>query len=1247
MPDDIQKIIYKLELDDSGYIKGVESLSASTNKFSEVQNSTNKALQLTEAALKQQSESLQKAKRDLDSYIGTDEKYKQQLTSSFKQAQADNQKLSGLVVQARKEYEAATKAAQDFANTSAKATQLQQTTTGGKIPVQAPPSVASGLNAQIFNAINIPELTAQAEIVQRTKQEFDELRDSIQLAEERMKELNVTDAEFTALAPIVEQAKIALLQYDKAAAEAAGETKSFRTEITAANIELRRLEEQGKENTKEYQYQLTKVTQLTKAYNDQREKIRILSSQTRGLDFGKASVQAAISGFQAYTSISILAGGASEELQKKTLQLFAAMQLLSSLEQLHNTLKTKGVILTNLQSAAQATYTAVVGASTGVLRAFKIALAATGIGAVIFAIGVLVNKFIEHKEAIKKAREEQKLYNDVVEEGNKEVGKQIADLKILTQAARDVSLPMKERLEAVQALQKEFPDYFANLSKETILTGDITKATDELTKSLIAASRARAAKGKIDKIESDKLDLDFQKQKIINATTKESDKVKESTRSVVDFNLVAEKDKNKSTKELLKQQRDQDKQALLDIIDRRKQAALNDVKDKAEALDREEEFLTKFVGLDKLAKVVEEKDTKKDKTAKVIKAIDNEFEQEKAKLLARLAELRNSEAENIKKINDEFAAKLVVEEKRITQLLKDKKITGDLSKKLSDQPKTQAGQLFKISFDINEEEKNKQLAALNKKITDARKKLNDELNDLQSKNTQEQLNLLQDEFESRAKLIDFNEKKELADSDKNTKARLAAFELTANLIFGEDLENNQSYQDAKNIIVKAGEDEQTNIIIKASQDRQQLAEDSFKKSLDFFQNVIDGIDLIDDEESAKRIRELSNKFLSQKITFEQFKKDLDDIERGFAAKKRNRDLLIERAELSSLDYKLTQIEDKTSAHYKRILILRDKQAKKVAELDKADAKGDAEDKGGKEKPDGSGTSPAAARIIKWANAIGDLTQSVIAFWQKANKAEAAALERSISLQEKRVDAAQRIAARGNASYLKAEEDRLKELNVARENAARKQLGIDAALQASQVLVAITGAVAKIANPVPGAGIADTIASIAVIIGALATGYGIVKGLQGNQPKLKTGTKNLRRQGHPQGVDTIPAWLNEGEAVIPTEKNKAYHPTVAAIYDGTVPPEHLNNFVKNYHKVKGVPQVNYERIKDAAELHISSDGKMAVAISEQNKLIVENNDLQRQTLRAMKNMSVSANIDRDGVAIMVNEFIQQKKIDKKV
>jgi hypothetical protein len=195
------------------------------------------------------------------------------------------------------------------------------------------------------------------------------------------------------------------------------------------------------------------------------------------------------------------------------------------------------------------------------------------------------------------------------------------------------------------------------------------------------------------------------------------------------------------------------------------------------------------------------------------------------------------------------------------------------------------------------------------------------------------------------------------------------------------------------------------------------------------------------------------------------------------------------------------------------------------------------------------------------------------------------------------------------------------------------------------LVGITGAISKIATP--GIGLAESIGAFAVIVSSLAAGYGLVKSLQGSQPRLAKGDPYVKRNGHPSGVDTIPAWLNEGEAVIPTDKNKQYHDSVQAIYYGKVPAEDMNNFVKNFHKVKSVPRVNYDRIKESAELSTTHDGMMSVTLHEQNKLILENNELQRMTLRAMKNMAVSATIDRDGVAISVNEYIHQMNLNKKI
>lgn len=59
------------------------------------------------------------------------------------------------------------------------------------------------------------------------------------------------------------------------------------------------------------------------------------------------------------------------------------------------------------------------------------------------------------------------------------------------------------------------------------------------------------------------------------------------------------------------------------------------------------------------------------------------------------------------------------------------------------------------------------------------------------------------------------------------------------------------------------------------------------------------------------------------------------------------------------------------------------------------------------------------------------------------------------------------------------------------------------------------------------------------------------------PKYKKGTLSVGGVG---SEDTELALLQPGEAVIPTETNKRYHPAIKAIYHGKIKPDDINNFV---------------------------------------------------------------------------------------
>lgn len=100
------------------------------------------------------------------------------------------------------------------------------------------------------------------------------------------------------------------------------------------------------------------------------------------------------------------------------------------------------------------------------------------------SIGDVIDKitgnFDEFGASVKKAREE----------GLKSAGEEVEGLRSLVAVAQNEVIAKKDRLVAVEKLQSQFPAYYGNLSKEQIMYGDLTKATHEATKALIAKSIA-------------------------------------------------------------------------------------------------------------------------------------------------------------------------------------------------------------------------------------------------------------------------------------------------------------------------------------------------------------------------------------------------------------------------------------------------------------------------------------------------------------------------------------------------------------------------------------------------------------------------------------------------------------------------------------------------------------------------------------------------------------------------------------
>lgn len=108
-------------------------------------------------------------------------------------------------------------------------------------------------------------------------------------------------------------------------------------------------------------------------------------------------------------------------------------------------------------------------------------------------IGEWISNLGKAKKELGETQKLQEALNTAHRKGGEAAAEETAKLRILYSASQDVNKPMNERLKAVDALQKLYPDYFGKLTDEAILAGNAASAYDNLTKAIIRKGQAQAA----------------------------------------------------------------------------------------------------------------------------------------------------------------------------------------------------------------------------------------------------------------------------------------------------------------------------------------------------------------------------------------------------------------------------------------------------------------------------------------------------------------------------------------------------------------------------------------------------------------------------------------------------------------------------------------------------------------------------------------------------------------------------------
>ena len=253
--------------------------------------------------------------------------------------------------------------------------------------------------------------------------------------------------------------------------------------------DLNALEEAGKAGTKQFRQLEIEAARLEDQIGDTRARVKILASDTFKFDAAIGATQALASGFEIAQGASALFGSESEDLQKVIAKTTALTAIANGVQQAASILKEESALKTLIETKAQAAYALVVGNSTGALKGFRIALAATGVGLLVVGIALLIENFDKLKDAIRGTSDTSRLLDGTLEDVKNGLAGAIEETTKVETAFELARKGVISKEEALFTYNETLGDTFGK-------TNDLNKAEDNYNKKKDAYIEATAARAK-------------------------------------------------------------------------------------------------------------------------------------------------------------------------------------------------------------------------------------------------------------------------------------------------------------------------------------------------------------------------------------------------------------------------------------------------------------------------------------------------------------------------------------------------------------------------------------------------------------------------------------------------------------------------------------------------------------------------------------------------------------------------------
>ena len=143
--------------------------------------------------------------------------------------------------------------------------------------------------------------------------------------------------------------------------------------------------------------------ELKDGIGDIKAQVNALSSDTVKLDTAMGALQGGAAVFQGIESAIALTGVENENLMKTMVKLQAIQGVVNAVNEVAVVLNKEHVVGMQVRAVYEKAYAAAVGTSTGAMKAFRLALIATGIGALVVALGLVIANWEKVTEWVGKA----------------------------------------------------------------------------------------------------------------------------------------------------------------------------------------------------------------------------------------------------------------------------------------------------------------------------------------------------------------------------------------------------------------------------------------------------------------------------------------------------------------------------------------------------------------------------------------------------------------------------------------------------------------------------------------------------------------------------------------------------------------------------------------------------------------------------------------------------------------------------